>query len=120
MDQACARCGNSARGRPESRGSGGNRGRRYIMRTRTHAPRGRVCLALLSIISIAIFALAGQASAGINEASPLPAISSDKPDYAPGEQVTLSGNYWAAGESVHVVVNDDAGQTWRHEADVVA
>jgi hypothetical protein len=74
----------------------------------------------LSIISIAIFALAGQASAGINESSPLPAISSDKPDYAPGEQVTLSGNYWAAGESVHVVVNDDAGQTWRHEADVVA
>ncbi|MGH7129064.1 MAG: OmpL47-type beta-barrel domain-containing protein, partial [Planctomycetaceae bacterium] len=58
--------------------------------------------------------------AGIGESSPLPAISSDKADYAPGETVTLSGNYWAAGEAVHVVVNDDAGQTWRYETDVTA
>ena len=48
------------------------------------------------------------------------AISSDKPDYAPGEQVRLYGSFWGAGESVHINVNDDAGQTWTHDADVIA
>jgi hypothetical protein len=51
---------------------------------------------------------------------PLPSIATDKPDYAPGETVTLSGANWGAGESVHVVVNDDGGQTWRYENDVTA
>ena len=88
--------------------------------TPTSAPKRRVVLALFSILTIAVLAFAGQASAGIGESSPLPAISSDKPDYAPGETVTLSGAFWAAGEAVHVVVNDSAGETWRHEADVVA
>ena len=90
------------------------------MRTGTPAPRGRVVLTLLSIVAIVVLAIAGQASAGIGESSPLPSISSDKADYVPGERVTLSGSSWAAGESVHVVVNDDAGQTWRYETDVTA
>ncbi len=90
------------------------------MRNRTPAPRGRVALILLSIVAIAALAIAGQASAGIGESSPLPSISSDKADYTPGELVTLSGASWAAGESVHVVVNDDAGQVWRYETDVTA
>ncbi|HEV2713394.1 MAG TPA: hypothetical protein VGU26_09870, partial [Gaiellaceae bacterium] len=49
-----------------------------------------------------------------------PMITSDKADYAPGEQVSLYGSFWGAGESVHINVNDDAGQTWAHDADVVA
>jgi hypothetical protein len=90
------------------------------VRTRTPALRGRLAPTLLSIVAIAVLAIAGQASAGVGESSPLPSIWSDKPDYVPGEMVTLSGSYWAAGESVHVVVNDDAGQTWRYETDVTA
>jgi hypothetical protein len=87
---------------------------------RTHAPKGRIAFALLGIVTIALLVLADRAPAGIGESSPLPAISSDKPDYVPGEMVTLNGSYWAAGEAVHVVVNDDAGQTWRYENDVTA
>src|SRR5262245_29198876 len=41
-----------------------------------------------------------------------PTISSDKPDYVPGETVTLSGTGWASGEAVHILVNDDASQQW--------
>src|SRR5438105_9639075 len=49
-----------------------------------------------------------------------PTISSDKPDYSPGETVTLTGGSWQAGEAVHIFVNDDIGQTWSYSADVVA
>ena len=52
--------------------------------------------------------------------SSTPTISSDKPDYAPGEQVTLTGTGWADGEVVHIVVNDTIGQSWNHTADVTA
>src|SRR5262245_29107940 len=31
-----------------------------------------------------------------------PTITSDKADYLPGEQVTLTGTNWAVGESVHI------------------
>jgi hypothetical protein len=58
------------------------------------------------------------------EETPLPAgpptITSDKPDYAPGELVTLTGASWQPGESVNIDVNDDQGQTWRRNVDVVA
>jgi len=43
-------------------------------------------------------------------------IASDKEDYAPGEIVTLTGANWQAGESVHIFVNDDFGQTWSHSS----
>ena len=43
---------------------------------------------------------------------PAPTISSDKTDYSAGSTVTLTGAHWAAGESVHIFVNDDAHQTW--------
>jgi hypothetical protein len=49
-----------------------------------------------------------------------PTITSDKADYAPGDQVTLTGANWLPDESVHVVVNDDVGQTWSHDATVQA
>jgi hypothetical protein len=54
------------------------------------------------------------------ETPPPPSVWSDKADYAPGEQVTLSGANWAVGESVHIRVNDDAGQTWSRDVDVTA
>ncbi len=49
-----------------------------------------------------------------------PTISSDKPDYAPGETVILSGDNWLPGEHVHITVNDNVGQTWVRESDVNA
>lgn len=47
-------------------------------------------------------------------------IASDLADYPPGATVTLTGLGWADSETVHILVNDDAGQTWSHEADVQA
>jgi hypothetical protein len=49
-----------------------------------------------------------------------PTIGSDKADYAPGETVILTGDNWLPGEHVHIVVNDDVGQTWIRESDVNA
>src|SRR5439155_22865410 len=49
-----------------------------------------------------------------------PTISSNKADYAPGELVTLSGTNWAAGESVHIYVNDELGSSWSRNIDVTA
>jgi hypothetical protein len=54
------------------------------------------------------------------ETPPPPSVWSDKADYAPGQTVTLSGANWAPGESVHIRVNDDAGQTWSRDVDVTA
>src|SRR4029450_13792915 len=48
-----------------------------------------------------------------------PTIASDLPDYNPGGAVTLSGSGWdSGGAQVHIVVNDDVGQTWQHVVDV--
>jgi hypothetical protein len=47
-------------------------------------------------------------------------ISSDKDDYPPGGAVILTGANWQPGEIVHIRVNDDQGETWRRDADVIA
>jgi VCBS repeat-containing protein len=56
--------------------------------------------------------------------TPLPAgpptIASDKEDYLPGETVTLTGANWIPAEIVHIVVNDDQGQSWSRSVEVVA
>jgi hypothetical protein len=49
-----------------------------------------------------------------------PSIKSDKADYAPGSTVTLTGAGWGPGDSVHIFVNDDVGQSWSYSADVTA
>src|SRR5215218_3979758 len=59
-------------------------------------------------------------SADGTTASSTPTIQSDKADYAPGDTVTLTGSNWQPGESVHINVNDDVGQTWSRDADVTA
>ena len=50
----------------------------------------------------------------------VPTVWSDKGDYAPGEQVTLSGAHWQPGETVHIRVNDDTGSSWDRDVDVTA
>ena len=54
-------------------------------------------------------ALAGPARASVVGSA---SIASDLADYAPGSTVVLAGAGWQDSEAVHVVVNDDAGQTW--------
>ncbi len=49
-----------------------------------------------------------------------PTISSDKGDYPPGGAVILTGTNWQPGEIVHIRVNDDAGESWRRDVDVIA
>ena len=49
-----------------------------------------------------------------------PTITSEQPDYAPGATVTLMGTNWAAGEAVHLFVNDDKAKTWSYNADITA
>src|SRR4051812_45084400 len=71
--------------------------------------------ALATIFSTAIassFAIAG--AAGLDTTT----ISSDRADYHPGETVTLSGDGWSGDTDVRIVVNDDAGQTWRRDVTV--
>ena len=49
-----------------------------------------------------------------------PTIASDKDDYPPGGDVILSGADWRPDEIVHIRVNDDQGETWHRDVDVVA
>jgi hypothetical protein len=81
--------------------------------------RRLVAFALFALCMFTALAVTSSAKAVI-ESPPPPQVWSDKADYAPGETVTLSGSNWAAGESVHIRVNDDAGETWRRDVDVVA
>ena len=62
---------------------------------------------LFGVVILAALALASSSRAAV-ESPPPPQVWSDKADYAPGEQVTLSGANWAVGEAVHIRVNDDA------------
>jgi hypothetical protein len=77
---------------------------------------------VLFVVVATIAALGGPASAFQSDEGQetAPTIASDKPDYAPGELVTLTGANWQPGESVHIRVNDDQGQTWSRDVDVVA
>ena len=77
----------------------------------------RGVLTLLAVGAIAALT-AGSALAFSPGGSPT--ISSDLPDYNPGQTVNLSGGNWDpdAGTQVHIVVNDSAGQVWQHTADV--
>jgi hypothetical protein len=80
----------------------------------------RVGIALCGLL-LALAAVAPGARADVYDpADWAPSVWSDKADYAPGELVTLSGAHWQPGEVVNVVVNDDAGQTWRRDVDVTA
>lgn len=74
--------------------------------------RRGTCLALAALL------LATQASYVFAGSSAT--VTSDRPDYAPGDTVTLIGSGWDPAEAIHLNVNDNVGQTWSFNADVVA
>jgi hypothetical protein len=47
-------------------------------------------------------------------------IATDKDDYAPGEVVTITGQGWSAGETVHLTLTEDPVKDGPHDWDVVA
>ena len=72
--------------------------------------RGSAAGLLLLGIAAILFAVPSALSSGAT-----PTITSDLPDYNPGQQVTLTGSNWdPAGGPVHIVVNDNVGQTWQY------
>src|SRR5215204_3719054 len=83
-----------------------------------------VCAALLAVGGTAMALVAdpsGNTSGSTSgTTAAAPTIQSDKADYAPGELVTLTGSGWVPGESVHIVVNDTYGATWKHDVYVDA
>jgi Bacterial Ig-like domain (group 3) len=88
---------------------------------RARLMRGKFAL-LFIVFAALLLAVAGTTMALTADPSgtTAPTIQSDKDDYAPGETVTLTGSNWQPGESVHITVNDDVGQTWSRDADVTA
>jgi VCBS repeat-containing protein len=75
---------------------------------------------LIAVPAVALAQDAGDPTGAPSPAPPAPTIQSDKADYAPSELVTLTGSNWQPGESVNINVNDDVGQTWNRNVDVIA
>ena len=84
--------------------------RRGVTRMRGHT---RAWLALAFVL-VGALGITGTATADdpVGHSGP-PWIASDQADYAPGAAVTLNGGNWAAGEVVHINVNDNQGRAGR-------
>ncbi|MBI2764688.1 MAG: hypothetical protein HYX53_02115, partial [Chloroflexi bacterium] len=75
---------------------------------------------LLALVVTAVFGALGVFGQMSTEASAQPTISSDQADYPPGSHVYLSGMNWAANETVNIVIDDDAGDSWINTGTVSA
>ena len=73
----------------------------------------RALSAALSLFTIIAMFVTPLASA---QAAESPTIRSEFPDYAPGDQVTLIGEGWQAGEVVNVYVDDSLDKAWTHDS----
>ena len=82
--------------------------------------RARVLVLAAAVAGALLVAVPATATPDGADTSTAPWIASDKPDYAPGERVTLDGGNWQPGESVRVEVEDDQGRTWQRDVTVVA
>ena len=78
----------------------------------------RAVLGFAALMGTAV--LAASPASAADEQGEGPQVWSDRADYSPGDTVVLSGAGWAPSEVVHISVNDDEGQTWRRDVDVVA
>jgi len=102
---------------PDGRDSGyeGGWNMKIGLRNRIHL---LFSLAFVIMLALPTAGFALETSPG--DTPPAPTIQSDLPDYAPGETVVLTGQNWQTGESVHIYVNDDEGQSWNRNVDVTA
>src|SRR5918993_2391804 len=75
---------------------------------------------LIAVPAVALAQDAGDPTGVPSPAPPAPTIQSDKEDYPPSDTVILTGSGWQPGESVNINVNDDEGQTWNRNVDVIA
>ncbi|HET9544906.1 MAG TPA: hypothetical protein VFO88_04970, partial [Gaiellaceae bacterium] len=82
--------------------------------------RARVLVLAAAVAGALLVAVPATATPDGADTSTAPWIASDKPDYAPGERVTLNGGNWEPGESVRIEVEDDQGKTWQRDVTVVA
>jgi PKD domain len=96
----------------------GGRGMRTGRASRVRRLGLRAVLALAALMGAAM--LAASPASAVEEQGEGPQIWSDRADYSPGDTVVLSGSGWAPSEVVHITVNDDGGQTWRRDVDVIA
>ena len=95
-------------------------GRPGTLRGYSMRQNGRLHSRLALLLTVGLLALVLAVPAALTFASSPPSVISDKTDYNPGNVVTLTGTSWQPGESVHIYVNDNEGQTWSRSADVVA
>src|SRR5919197_2274330 len=113
--------GKSASGRHASRC--GNRSGEDKVASSTHGTVRSFAFLVSTICAlVALFALAGNAGAATRTGGTgtSPWIASELPDYPPGALVNLMGGSWDPGESVHINVNDNDGQSWDRDVDVTA
>src|ERR671913_1299217 len=75
---------------------------------------------LIAVPAVALGQDALDPTGAPSPAPPAPTIQSDKEDYPPSDTVILTGSGWQPGESVNINVNDDEGQTWNRNVDVIA
>src|SRR5215211_1292066 len=73
-------------------------------------------LLLIALVSTGLGASSYAAISDVVEGAAAPTIATDKADYGPGEPVTLTASGWQPGEAVHILVNDEGGQTWTHDS----
>src|SRR4051794_13762953 len=84
------------------------------MSRKFRAVRLRTRLILIGAIGAVLVLIGGlAASAAFLPSTTGASIASDKADYAPGSTVVLTGAGWASSETVHIVVNDTIGKTWK-------
>jgi hypothetical protein len=85
--------------------------------------RGKFTLLFMMLgLLLAVPAIAFAQDSTVSTSPVVPTITSDLPDYPPGATVNLTGSNWQPGESVHINVNDDVGQSWSYDSnpDVIA
>src|SRR5450759_2370566 len=93
----------------------------FVAAVDEHRSRWHLRTVTAFVATVATVALFGvttiSASAAFADTLAGPAIISDQTDYAPGSVVSLTGSGWGVTEVVHLIVNDDQGQTWSYATD---
>src|SRR6266480_3858016 len=87
----------------------------------------RLVIAVAALFALGAFASARLSVATAGDEPPpaatapaAPSLATDKPTYAPGDSVNVSGSGWAAGEAVHVHVTSQDSSGWSYDKELIA